>query len=367
VAIVCDRLRALGIADGEVRPGGRKRIRVLLPGPPPADEAQRVEDQLGATAQLRFYDWETNLIGPERTIGGHPGRTPKASVLSRAKHEWSAAGRGIDQPPNARLILAGAFPNAYGAVKLASRQKAHKSCAHCSASSSRFYVFDRSATHELIAGPVADRAGLRGGIVLKVPVGTAIVSEQPTNGLGAVLTAADPGWYALKDRPVLTGADIVNPKQEIDEFGSPNVTFGFTAEGRVAFEQVTRTIALRGRAAAPGQVTARKAERFSGHFALVFDDEVKTRPIINFAYFPNGIDGRTGAQIAGGFANLQEARDLATILRTGALPIDLTLVRQRTLPGSERRGGHSDSTTKKSQRRGRHSREFRGSEEAKHW
>jgi preprotein translocase subunit SecD len=58
---------------------------------------------------------------------------------------------------------------------------------------------------------------------------------------------------------------------------------------------------------------------------------VKTRPLINFAYFPDGIDGRTGAQIAGGFASVQEAQDLAAILRAGTLPIKLKLIRQRAL------------------------------------
>jgi SecD/SecF fusion protein len=330
-AIVCERLQALGIADAEVLPHGSNHIRVVLPDLQDEDKVQRVVSQIGAPGQLRFYDWEPNLIGPERMIGGHPGKAPNANTLRQARQEWRAAGRRIDRP-SARLIRSGAFPSAYGAVKLASKQRARQPCSECSASTSRFYMFDRSAAHELIAGPVADRSGLRGGIVLKVPAGTAIVSEPPTDGLGEVLTAAEPGWYALKDRPSLTGADIVRPKQEVDELGVPNVTFGFTASGRIAFRRVTRAIALRGRAEAPDPVTGRQGERYSGHLALVFDGEVKTRPIIDFVNFPTGIDGRTGAQIAGGFATAQEARDLATILRAGSLPVGLTLVRQSPLP-----------------------------------
>ncbi|HEY5709210.1 MAG TPA: hypothetical protein VIS51_07420 [Solirubrobacterales bacterium] len=340
VAIVCARLRALGIAGGEVRPLGRKHIRVVLSGPQQPDDAQRVAARLGAAGQLGFYDWEVNLIGPERTIGGNPGWTPKASALKRAKREWRVAGRPFSLPRNARLILSGAFPSAYGAVKLASRQEPRTPCANCTASGSRFYMFDRSAAHELLAGPVARKADLRragdarrDGIVLEVPVGTTIVSEQPTNGpFGEVLTAAEPGWYALKDKPALTAVDIVDPRQEADELGQPNVTFAFTAKGRVAFERVTREIAFRGQARASGRVSSREAERLSGRFAVVFDHEVKTRPIINFAENPNGIDGRTGAQISGGFTSFREAKDLAAILRTGSLPVSLKLTRQRTLP-----------------------------------
>ena len=332
VTIVCERLQALGSVGGEVRSLGGRRIRVVLPGLRSANAARRVSADLGAAAQLRFYDWEANLIGPERTIGGHPGEGSKPGALKQAEREWRRAGRAVGRAANERLILAGAFPSAYGAVRLASRQKILRSCANCPASDSRFYLFDRSPVHKLIAGPFDSRTGLHGGVVLKVPGGTTVVSERPTNGVGAVLTAADPGWFALRDRPALTGAEIVDPTAGISDFGSPDVTFGFTAEGRIAFQRVTRAIARRGEAEAAGPVSAEEAAALSGHFALVFDDEVKTRPIINFAYNPNGIDGRTGAEIAGGFTSGREAHDLAVVLRTGPLPIELKLMRSRTLP-----------------------------------
>jgi hypothetical protein len=44
---------------------------------------------------------------------------------------------------------------------------------------------------------------------------------------------------------------------------------------------------------------------------------------------PDGIDGRAGAQISGGFVTVREARDLAALLGSDSLPVDLTLVRQR--------------------------------------
>ncbi len=124
--------------------------------------------------------------------------------------------------------------------------------------------------------------------MLKVAVGTAIVAEQPISRLGVPIAAAEPGWYVLRDHPALSGTDIVDPRQEQDEFGRPTVTFGFTKEGRVAFQQVTRRIAQRGRAQAIGPVSEQAAEQISGHLALILDSEVKTRPIINFAEFPMG-------------------------------------------------------------------------------
>ncbi len=238
---------------------------------------------LGGSGQLRFYDWEPNLIGRELAIGGHPGREPEAGPLRRAEREWKAAGRDVRRRSNSQLIFAGALPSKRNALKLASRQGADD---------------------------------------------TVVVSEQPSDSLGKVSETAAPGWYALKDRPALGGSEIVNPLQGVDEFGAPIVTFEFTAEGRADFERLTRAIAQRGRAGATGPVTAAMAEVLSGHLAVVFEDEVKTRPIINFAENPDGIDGRVGAQIAGGFDTVQQARDLATILRIGALPVGLKLVRQ---------------------------------------
>ncbi|HEX2706528.1 MAG TPA: protein translocase subunit SecF, partial [Solirubrobacterales bacterium] len=92
--------------------------------------------------------------------------------------------------------------------------------------------------------------------------------------------------------------------------------------------EVTRKIAQRGQAQAIGPVSAEEAGALSGHFAVVLDNEVKSRPIINFAENPDGIDGRTGAQISGGFNSPEEAQELATTLQIGALPINLKLISQ---------------------------------------
>lgn len=347
VEIVCRRLQTIGGAEGEVRAFAERRLRVLLPQLGNAGKSQRVVEQIGATGQVNFYDWEPNLIGRERRIGGHPGEVPPAGALSRANREWRAAGRNVDRPANLGLIFAGAFPTAYGAVKLASEQTPREHCETCSASTPRFYMFDRTARHRLIVGPVTtrtdlhtDAAGKRrrhDGIVLKVPVGVVIVSEQLPDGIGRHLAATAPGWYAIRDRPALSGADITHPEQAFGEFNEPIVILGFTDSGRKAFHNVTRQIAHRGisRTDSLGAQPAAEVEQYSGHFAVVFDGEVETRPIINYAENPDGIDGRTGAQISGGFVNIQEAQDLATILKIGALPLNLALMRHKYAPSPE--------------------------------
>ena len=223
-------------------------------------------------------------------------------------------------------------------MKLAAEQEPVPDCTKCSTTKPRYYLFKENKTHDLIAGPenkvedlyidVLGRKRAHKGEVVKVPVGTVVVSEKQQNSEGQPLENGEPGWFALNDEPALSGTEITNPKQETDEFGQPTVTFNFTDSGRDAFHDVTRAIAQRGQEQAIGLPGHEEAEALSGHFAVVLDNEVKTRPIINFAENPDGIDGRTGAQISGGFQSIQEAQDIATFLQIGALPIDLKLISQ---------------------------------------
>jgi SecD/SecF fusion protein len=339
IEIIRERIDRFGVAEPEVSRLGTTEISVSLPD---VTNAQRAIDQVGTTAQLHFYDWEPNLIGQERAIGGTP--TPAPGALKEAEKEWEQAGRPPKKAENAQLVFSGAFPTAYNATRLAAEQPPNPDCGDCSTNRPRYYLFKGNKDHELIAGPEFNKKDLyisptgekrsRKGIVLTVPPGTVVVSEQPSDSSGSTLDEADPGWYALNDDPALAGTDIKDPKQETDEFGEPNVSFNFTDDGQQAFQEVTRAIALRGQRRAIGSPSGEEAEQLSGHFAVVLDNEVKTRPIIDFNENPDGIDGRLGAQISGGFQDIQEAQDIATFLQIGALPVNLKLISQTQVSAS---------------------------------
>jgi SecD/SecF fusion protein len=336
ISIIEKRINNLGVAEPEVARLGDKNITVSLPG---VTDTNRAAEQVGTTAQLYFYDWEPNLIGPQKAIGGHPGQQPPKGPLEASEKLWEEAGRNVKSFENQQLIAAGAFPNAYQAALLASEQEPDEKCENCSVAKPRFYLFEKEAPHKLLAGPELSKKDLfvsptgeklpKDGIVTEVPAGTILVSELPNDRSGKVDETAQPGWFALKDDPALSGNDITNPKQEYGQTGEPNVSFGFTSSGESAFHEVTRQIAQRGQAQAIGPVSPTQAAALSGHFAVVLDNEVKTRPIINFSENPDGIDGRNGAQISGGFSGehgLEEAQELATTLQIGALPINLKLI-----------------------------------------
>jgi SecD/SecF fusion protein len=101
------------------------------------------------------------------------------------------------------------------------------------------------------------------------------------------------------------------------------VTFDFTGRGRRAWEQVTRTVAERGQAqVAPGQPPQ---EAFQ-HFVMALDDKLISVPYIDFRQNPKGIDATNGSQIEGGYT-VASAQNLANLLKSGALPVHLELVR----------------------------------------
>lgn len=328
----CDEL---GVAEIEVNRVGSDQVQVGIPGATSVGDATECATK---PARLFFFDWEKNLIGREFAIGGRPGREPPQGPIQEATKEWEDAGRLPTKFENQQLLFSGAYPNEYAAAKLASEQALKDPCPQCSQPTT-WYLFTKDDKHKLIDGPEYSREDLflspdgkkrsaKDGIVIKVPQGTIVVSELPSDRSGQPLEDGDPGWYALKDNPALSGTEITRPKQEVDELGQPNVTFGFTDDGRKNFQEVTRAIAQRGAASAIGPGSQESAEQNSGRFAVVLDNEVKTRPLINYAENPDGIDGRTGAQISGGFTSIQDAQDLASFLQRGALPINLNLISQ---------------------------------------
>ncbi len=333
ISIIEKRTNQLGVSESEVARLGNENITVSLPG---ITDANRAAEQVGTTAQLYFYDWEPNLIGPERTIGGHPGQQPPPGALKQSEKRWKEAGRNAKSTENAQLIAAGAYPTAYQAALLASEQEPASNCETCSIAKPRYYLFEKAPPHKMLAGPELKKKDLyisptgeripKDGIVVEIPAGTVLVSEYPTDKSGQLDETAQPGWFALKDNPALTGNDISEPEAKTGQFSEPIVTFNFSGSGQEAFHEVTRQIAQRGQAQAIGPATAEQAAALSGHFAVILDNEVQSRPIINFAENPDGIDGREGAQISGGFNSLNEAQELATTLQIGALPINLKLI-----------------------------------------
>ncbi|MBI5129738.1 MAG: protein translocase subunit SecD [Rhodopseudomonas palustris] len=115
--------------------------------------------------------------------------------------------------------------------------------------------------------------------------------------------------YVIKKQVLVSGADLTDAQPGFDQRTSePIVSFRFNTNGARKFARAT-------------------TENVGQPFAIVLDNEVISAPVIR-----EPITGGSG-QISGSFT-VQQANDLAILLRAGALPAPLTIIEERTVgPG----------------------------------
>ena len=113
--------------------------------------------------------------------------------------------------------------------------------------------------------------------------------------------------YAVDRRPVLTGEQLQDARASLDPTNNEAVVrFTLTRSGGRRFRQTTR-------------------EHVNDYMAIMLDGRVFRQPPIIKSEI-----GRDG-QIELGNATLQEAQDLALVLRAGSLPAPLQIVEERTV------------------------------------
>ncbi len=302
VEIMRSRVDRLGVAEPEIRTQGDDQITIQLPGIKDPEAAAQV---IGKTAQLELYDLEQNLVAP--------------SIDSRTREPIATASI-YDLLAGQQALAARGDPDSY-------------------------YLF-REQGKKLVVGPVATREEAladfdgevpKGHKLFAVPPGTVVVSC----GIGEVVcpgvAEAEPttdSFYLLRfdppSVPEMTGEDLDldGTRQDFDtRTGEPIVLMQFTDEGQQKFEDITRRVAQRGKLLSNtiggGQVILQ-------HFAIVLDREIKSWPTIDWQEYPGGISGSNGAQISG-LADIGEAKELALVLQTGALPVEFRTLDQTAI------------------------------------
>ncbi len=113
--------------------------------------------------------------------------------------------------------------------------------------------------------------------------------------------------YALDSRALITGQELTDAQAQIDPtFNQAVVNFQLTRRGGRVFGRAT-------------------AENVGNYMAIVLDGRVQGRPpVIRGQITRNG-------QIELGNAQIQDAQDLALVLRAGALPAPIEIVEERTV------------------------------------
>lgn len=103
----------------------------------------------------------------------------------------------------------------------------------------------------------------------------------------------------------LTGEDLKDAKEQLGQNKQPLVSLKFSDEGGKKFADLT-------------------AANVGRHIGIYLDGEMLTNPVVNEA-----ITG--GAAVITGQRTLEEAKDLAILLRSGALPVKMSVLEVRTV------------------------------------
>ena len=311
------RIDQLGVAEPEIQRTGDNQIRVALPGGQRTSPTR--SSRSARSPSSRFYDWEVNVIGPER----------QARAREPERHRRQARpARSARSRSTTRVLRAVQAPGEGRAEQLARGQPLLRRRRE---DQDGLRQGHRQATSATARRPRPRRS--RDGARRRCARRRKVYEVKPNTVIVRAEQAADAkektdAWFVLQDDVALQGKEIKNPEQQFDQGaggdGSPNVTFEFTDKGRKIWQDVTREIADRGSRSVgilPGQTPADANQ----HFAIVLDDELISIPYIDFRKNADGIDGRTGSQISGGFT-IKSAQELANLLKTGALPLKLDLI-----------------------------------------
>ncbi|HKI92788.1 MAG TPA: protein translocase subunit SecF, partial [Gaiellaceae bacterium] len=123
--------------------------------------------------------------------------------------------------------------------------------------------------------------------------------------------------------PEMNGSDLVlsGTRADFGPTGNPIVTLQFTGKGSSQFQKITRAEAQRGQTKFDLAGRQGNPVNYAQHFAIVLDGELQSTPYIDFQRNPQGIPGPNAEIDMGQGGTIQDAKNLALVLQTGALPV----------------------------------------------
>jgi SecD/SecF fusion protein len=315
ISIMQSRLNGFGVSEPEIRKQGTSQIVIELAG---VHNAAKAAALIGKTAQLQLYDFENDLVTPSIDANGNPVATPSLfDLLSQLQKQ---ATRGS--------------PESYYLFKTkTTTQKATKKGAKPTTTTTHSLEGSAPTLSELLK-PTGGKVP-KDFVVMKVPAHRTVVSCLASTGCLGAASASTSGtyYYLLKfypqatktqpQVPEMTGNDLVlsGTRADFGTAGTPVVLLQFTNHGGNVFGQITKAEAQRGsirfqRAGSQGDY-----KNYAQHFAIVLDGQLESTPFIDFKQNPDGIQGNNAEIDLGTGGTIGQAKDLALILQTGALPV----------------------------------------------
>lgn len=160
-------------------------------------------------------------------------------------------------------------------------------------------VIERRVNELGLTEPIIQREGAR-RIIVELPG-----VKEPEKAIEVVGKTALLEFQDEQGRTVLTGNDLKDARAQIEQNNRNVVAIEFTADGAKKFADLT-------------------AKSVGHHIAILLDKQMLTNPVVEEP-IPNGKAVITGSR------TIEEAQNLAILLRSGALPVKLNVLETRSV------------------------------------
>jgi SecD/SecF fusion protein len=302
--IMEQRVNKLGVGEPEIRKQGNNQISVELPG---VHDAGRAAELIGQTAQLQFYNLQADLLSPSVDAAGNPQPNPQLLPILTSQQKLAEKGT-----PTSWYLYSHQGKRLVGPED--TKEAILRQYGGSEPVGSKFYAVPEGR----IILTCSDSATSCPGVGTPPPGATYyyLFKYEPNNPEHPI--------------PELTGSDLSGAQADFGQNSLPIVRIDFTGKGGDKFHQITRELAQRGQQQANLHgVSGTAADDFNQSFAIVLDGEIRSFPSVDFTDYPDGIAGG-GAEISG-LDSVQESKDLALVLQTGALPVEFVQLQREDI------------------------------------
>ena len=286
--IIRNRIDQFGVAEPLIQKQGEDRIIVELPG---LQDVERAQNLIGQTAQLEFRLFET----PENTktvlAKIDEVLTPKKTEVKPSKGKDTSQEKKIAKDLFSKEVIDTTVQEEEAGVT----DKPFTSLLEPSGSD--FYLV------ALEDKPKIDQ-------YLKDPK---VWEQIPEDDTLAWATGVEPykgvdyqKLYLIKKKAELSGKYLTDAREDFDQYRRPEVRFTLTKEGGRRFAQIT-------------------GANIDKPLGIVLDGRVESNPIVRAKIRENGV-----IEMGSG-ATIDNARDLAVVLRAGALPAPVKIIENRVV------------------------------------
>lgn len=295
------RVEGIGVSESVVQKAGNDRIIVQLPGISDPDRARQVMQQQ-AFLQFQITDKSQSL---ERVL-------PRLDQVAKAKGPVTAAPGAAPAAPSTNQVLGGLLTGADTTKRDTTKAKSDTTAADTTVLAARTGPISSLLQPGQMPGEYlvdeADAAKLES--YLEMPDIKAALPPGKETHLGSdSLSIAGKTYrtvYIVDAKPIITGEYLTNAQPNQSPTEGTIVTFELNNEGARRFKNET-------------------SKHIGDYMAIVLDGRVMGRPpVIQSAIGRNG-------QITMGGKSIQDAQDLALVLRAGALPVPLRVAALRQI------------------------------------